>query len=390
MTRGFLAVSAAFMVAAIILSPAMAYTICSSANPSYTIGSGTPYQYTIDPSARQAYTIGSGTPYQYTAGSNGLLAYTIGSGTPYQYTIDPSALQTYTIGSGSPYEYTMGSTALQPYTIGMGTPAASIGSCEVTAPATIKEPAAEEPVAEEPVAEEPAAEEPVAEEPVAEEPVAEEPVAEEPVAEEPVLMNIVETASGAGNLNTLVMAVEAADLAEILSGDGPFTVFAPTDDAFAMVTDLDMNDTEALTEILTYHVALGEYMAADLATMSTVATLEGSDLAIEVTDEGIKIGGAMVIEEDVVCSNGVIQVIDAVLEIPEETTEAATPVETTGDILGDIVIPETTETNDTLGDIVIPETTETNDTLGDIVFPPETTETNDTLGDIVFPPETTE
>ncbi|MCP1392293.1 MAG: fasciclin domain-containing protein [Methanothrix harundinacea] len=203
-------------------------------------------------------------------------------------------------------------------------------------------------------------------------------------------MNIVETASGAGNLNTLVMAVEAADLAEILSGDGPFTVFAPTDDAFAMVTDLDMNDTEALTEILTYHVALGEYMAADLATMSTVATLEGSDLAIEVTDEGIKIGGAMVIEEDVVCSNGVIQVIDAVLEIPEETTEAATPVETTGDILGDIVIPETTETNDTLGDIVIPETTETNDTLGDIVFPPETTETNDTLGDIVFPPETTE
>jgi hypothetical protein len=145
-----------------------------------------------------------------------------------------------------------------------------------------------------------------------------------------------------------------------------------------MVADLDMNDTEALTEILTYHVALGEYMAADLANMPTVGTLEGSDLAIEVTDEGIKIGGAMVIEEDVVCSNGVIHVIDAVLEIPEETTEAAAPVETTGDTLGDIVPPETID--ETLEDIVIPEMN--NDTLGDIV-PPETID--ETLEDIVIP-----
>jgi uncharacterized surface protein with fasciclin (FAS1) repeats len=348
MTRGFLAVSAALLVTAIMLSPAMAYTICSSANPSYTIGSGTPYQYTMGSSGLQAYTIGSESPYQYTMGSSGLQAYSIGSGSPYQYTIDPSVLQAYSIGSGSPYQYTMGSSALQPYTIGMGTPAASMGSCEVVEPAT-KEPEevvapveeaapAEEVVA--PVEEAAPAEEvvaPVEEAAPVEEVVA--PVEEAAPAEEPVLMNIVETATDAGNLNILVMAVEAADLAEILSGDGPFTVFAPTDDAFAMVADLDMNDTEALTKILTYHVALGEYMAADLANMPTVSSLEGGDVTITVTEEGLMVNGAKIVQEDVKCSNGVIQVIDAVLmpsadetpvdepPIVEETPVDETPME---------------------------------------------------------------
>ena len=309
MTRGFLAVSAALLVTAIMLSPAMGYTICSSANPSYTIGSGTPYQYTMGSSGLQTYSIGSGTPYQYKIDPSALQAYSIGSGTPYQYTMGSSGLQAYSIGSGSPYQYSMGSSVLQPYTIGMGTPAASTGTCEVTAPVTAatKEP---EDLAPEGEPEDLAPEEPPA------------------APEEPVLMNIVETATDAGNLNILVMAVEAAGLADDLSGDGPFTVFAPTDDAFAMAADLDMNDTEALTKILTYHVALGEYMAADLANMPAVGTLEGGDVTITVTEDGLMVNGAKIVQEDVECSNGVIQVIDAVLMPPvEESPVEESPVE---------------------------------------------------------------
>ena len=273
MTRGFLAVSAALLVAAITLSPAMAYTICSSAVPPYTIGSGSPYQYTV--------------------GSSGL--------------------QPYTIGSGSPYQYTVGSSGLQPYTIGMGTPAASTGTCEVTAPVTTKE-AEEEVVTEEAFLEE-----------VTGELVSEDNVTEEVAPEEPVLMNIIETAAAAGNLNVLVAAVEAANLTETLSGDGPFTVFAPTDDAFA-AAEIDMADIEALIATLNYHVALGKYMASDLAGMPTVATL-GGDVTITVTEEGLMVNGAKIVQEDVVCSNGVIQVIDAVITPAEETPAEETPAE---------------------------------------------------------------
>ncbi len=78
MTRGLLAVSAALLVAAVILSPAMAYSVCSYATPSYTIGSGTPYQYSIGSGGLQVYSIGSGSPYQYTIGSSGLQPYSIG------------------------------------------------------------------------------------------------------------------------------------------------------------------------------------------------------------------------------------------------------------------------------------------------------------------------
>ena len=273
MTRGLLAVSAALLVAAITLSPAMAYTICSSAVPPYTIGSGSPYQYTV--------------------GSSGL--------------------QPYTIGSGSPYQYTVGSSGLQPYTIGMGTPAASTGTCEVTAPVTTKE-AEEEVVTEEAFLEE-----------VTGELVSEDNVTEEVAPEEPVLMNIIETAAAAGNLNVLVAAVEAANLTETLSGDGPFTVFAPTDDAFA-AAEIDMADIEALIATLNYHVALGKYMASDLAGMPTVATL-GGDVTITVTEEGLMVNGAKIVQEDVVCSNGVIQVIDAVITPAEETPAEETPAE---------------------------------------------------------------
>ena len=292
MTRGFLAVSAAFLMAAIMLSPAMAYTICSSAAPSYTIGSGTPHQYSIGTIGLEAYSIGSGSPEQYSAGASGLEAYSIGSGSPYQYSASTGGIQTYTFGLGTPHQYSIGSGALQTYSIGMGTPAASTGSCPVVAPAVKAEP----------------------------EEVPEVNVTEPEVAEEPVLLNIVETASGAGNLNTLVTAVEAAGLTDVLASEGPFTVFAPTDDAFALVGDLDLNDTDALTTILNRHVAFGAYMAADVANMTSITTLEGSDLTIEVGDEGVLVNGARIFQTDIVCSNGVVHIIEAVL-MPSEGAE---------------------------------------------------------------------
>ena len=348
MSRGFLAVSAALIVTAIMLSPAMAYTISSSGKSPYTIGSGSPYQYTMGSGALQPYSIGSGSPYQYTMGSGALQPYSIGSGSPYQYTMGSGALQPYSIGSGSPYQYTMGSGALQPYSIGsgspyqytmgsgalqpysigMGTPASRIGVSEVKAPVG-------------PVVTEPVVTEPVVTEPVVTEPVVTEPVVTEPPVVEPVLMNIVETAIADGNFNTLVGAVEAAGLAEVLSGEGPFTVFAPTDDAFAALGEIDLNDVEALTKILAYHVASGMYMAEDLAAMPTITTLEGSDLIVEVADEGVRVNGALVIQADIVCSNGVIHVIDAVLIPAEEVTE-----------------PEVTEPEVTEPEVIEPEVTE--------------------------------
>lgn len=137
---------------------------------------------------------------------------------------------------------------------------------------------------------------------------------------------IVETAMEAGNFNTLVAAVEAAGLTETLSGEGPFTVFAPTDEAFALVEGLDEMDVETLTKILTYHVASGAIMAADLETMTSIPTLQGGNLTVEVTEEGVKVNGANVTATDIVCSNGVIHVIDAVLTPPAEE-EAEEPVD---------------------------------------------------------------
>jgi len=228
----------------------------------------------------------------------------------------------------------------------------------------VEEPLVEEPLVEEPLVEEPLVEEPLVEEPLVEEPLVEEPLVEEPAVEEPALMNIVETAIDAGNFNTLVAAVEAAGLAEVLSGDGPFTVFAPTDDAFARLEGLDEIDNETLAEILKYHVAAGAIMASDVVNMTAIPTLQGGNLTVEVTEEGVTVDGANVTATDIVCSNGVIHVIDSVLILPEEA-EVAAPVETIGDTLADIVPPEMDE--GALGDIVIPEMDE--GTLGDIVPP---------------------
>ena len=131
---------------------------------------------------------------------------------------------------------------------------------------------------------------------------------------------IVDVAAGNPDFETLVAAVTAADLVETLSGDGPFTVFAPTDDAFDALPEglvdalLLPENKDALTSILTYHVVSGEVMAADV-TAGDVATVEGSTIAIT-TDGGVMVNEANVVTTDVDASNGVIHVIDAVVVPP--------------------------------------------------------------------------
>jgi len=130
--------------------------------------------------------------------------------------------------------------------------------------------------------------------------------------------NIVETAIDAGTFKTLVSAVTAAGLAETLQGAGPFTVFAPTDDAFAKIpadtlTDLlKPENKEKLAGILTYHVVAGKVLAADAAKLTTAKTVNGQELKIDATS-GVKIDDATVVTADVEASNGVIHIIDAVL-----------------------------------------------------------------------------
>ncbi len=129
--------------------------------------------------------------------------------------------------------------------------------------------------------------------------------------------NIIETARAAGNFNTLLAAVEAAGLTEALSGDGPFTVFAPTDEAFAQIPADQLQglleDTETLTAILTYHVVSGAVSSAEVVLVDSATTLQGSDVSITVTDDGVQVDEANVIAVDIEASNGVIHVIDAVI-----------------------------------------------------------------------------
>ncbi len=129
--------------------------------------------------------------------------------------------------------------------------------------------------------------------------------------------DIVDTAIEAGDFNTLVTAVQAAGLVDTLKGEGPFTVFAPTDAAFAAIPEADLQallaDTEALTKVLTYHVVAGKVMAADVVNLNSATTVEGSDVAINVSNAGVRIGGANVVTTDIETSNGVIHVIDAVI-----------------------------------------------------------------------------
>ena len=131
--------------------------------------------------------------------------------------------------------------------------------------------------------------------------------------------DIVDTAVEAGSFSTLVAAVQAAGLVETLKGDGPFTVFAPTDDAFAKLPDgtvenlLKPENKDQLVSILTYHVVPGKVMSSDIAGKQLEAeTVEGSKLSIDATD-GVKVDNATVVSADVEASNGVIHVIDTVV-----------------------------------------------------------------------------
>jgi uncharacterized surface protein with fasciclin (FAS1) repeats len=128
--------------------------------------------------------------------------------------------------------------------------------------------------------------------------------------------DIVDTAVSAGNFGTLVTAVKEAGLVETLKGDGPFTVFAPTDEAFAKIPQADLKallaDKEKLTRVLTYHVVPGKVMAGDVAGLSTAKTVEGGSLDIS-TSSGVRVNDANVVKTDIETSNGVIHVIDTVL-----------------------------------------------------------------------------
>ena len=128
-------------------------------------------------------------------------------------------------------------------------------------------------------------------------------------------MDIVETAIAAGSFGTLVTAVQAAGLVETLKGPGPFTVFAPTDAAFAKLpagtVEALLADKAKLTGILTYHVVAGKLMAADVLAKASLTTVQGGAAAVDA--KKATIAGATIIKTDIVCSNGVIHVIDAVM-----------------------------------------------------------------------------
>ena len=151
------------------------------------------------------------------------------------------------------------------------------------------------------------------------------------VVEEMMDETIVDIAVNNG-FETLVAAVQAAGLVDTLSGDGPFTVFAPTDEAFAALPpgmlDGVLADTDALTAILTYHVVSGKVLAADVVGLSSATSVQGDDIAIEVVDGGVVLNGTVnVTATDVEASNGVVHVIDSVLLPPSlSSTESEEPM----------------------------------------------------------------
>ncbi len=136
------------------------------------------------------------------------------------------------------------------------------------------------------------------------------------------MADIVDTAVAAGNFTTLVAAIEAAGLVDTLKGEGPFTVFAPTDEAFAAlpagtVDALLADPTGDLTQILLYHVVPGKVMAADLSDGLTADTAQGAPVTFTIDGDSVKVNDANVVAADIEASNGVIHVIDAVIMPPQ-------------------------------------------------------------------------
>ncbi len=131
--------------------------------------------------------------------------------------------------------------------------------------------------------------------------------------------DIVDTAVAAGNFKTLATALQAAGLVDTLKGPGPFTVFAPTDEAFAKLPAGTLEDLlkpenkQKLISILTYHVVAGKVLAKDVVKLHEAKTLNGQEVKIRVEDGKVKVDDATVIKTDIQCTNGVIHVIDSVL-----------------------------------------------------------------------------
>lgn len=129
-------------------------------------------------------------------------------------------------------------------------------------------------------------------------------------------MDVVDTAVAAGNFSTLVTAIKAAGLVETLKGEGPFTVFAPTDAAFKKIPEAQLaallEDKAALTKVLTYHVVPGKVMAADVVKLNSAKTVEGQSVTIS-SSGGVMVDNANVVKTDITASNGVIHVIDTVI-----------------------------------------------------------------------------
>ena len=131
--------------------------------------------------------------------------------------------------------------------------------------------------------------------------------------------DIVDTAISSGSFNTLVAALQAADLVSTLQSDGPFTVFAPTDQAFAklpaetLASLLKPENKDQLVSILTYHVVPGKVLASDVVELELAKTVNGKNVEIDVNDGGVKIDNATVVQTDILTSNGVIHVIDEVI-----------------------------------------------------------------------------
>jgi uncharacterized surface protein with fasciclin (FAS1) repeats len=136
----------------------------------------------------------------------------------------------------------------------------------------------------------------------------------------PATGDLIETATSAGSFTTLAKALQAAGLVETLKGEGPFTVFAPTDEAFAKLPEgtLDalLKDKKKLTAILTYHVVPGEVTSEQVAALTSAKTVNGKELSIATSDGKVTVGNATVTQADVPATNGVIHVIDSVL-LPE-------------------------------------------------------------------------
>lgn len=131
--------------------------------------------------------------------------------------------------------------------------------------------------------------------------------------------DIIDLAVGTDILSTLVAAVQAADLVEVLQGEGPFTVFAPTNEAFAKLPEgtvenlLKPENKDQLIAVLTYHVVPGKVMSGDLSDNMNATTVQGTDVNIRVNNYGVSVNGARVVQADIEATNGVVHVIDTVI-----------------------------------------------------------------------------